>query len=195
MEEFMEDEHNEEMTELMSLALDGLLGPDDQRRLRLHLAACSDCQAEWEAMQQVAGLFARDPMAGPPLGFSIRVERRLNEKTRMRRRAVGGLAVLTSSLSLAGATVGAAMLLVLGVLAWRHYGPSPEVQQSTGAISQVASGMGLVGKGAGLFLKDLLVQYGPPFVLFIGVGLVFLVGLWTWLLVRRSGNSHHNGYV
>jgi hypothetical protein len=195
MDEFREDEHNEGMTELMSLALDGLLGPDDQSRLRLHLARCPDCQTEWEAMQQVAALLGRDPMVGPPLGFSIRVERRLNEKSRMRRRAFGGLAVLSSSLSLAGATVAAAMFLVLGLLAWQHYRPSPEVQQSTGAISQVAAGMGLVGRGASLFLKDLLIQYGPPLVLLLGVGLVFLVGLWTWLLVKRSGNSHHNGYV
>jgi hypothetical protein len=59
----------------------------------------------------------------------------------------------------------------------------------------MASGMGLVGKGASLFLKDLLLRYGPPLVFLLGASLAVLAGVWTWLFIRRPGNSHHNGYI
>jgi len=185
----------ERMTELMSLALDGLLDADKDRQLNNHLASCSLCQAEWVAMQQVSNLFEQAPMVGPPLGFAIRVERRLDERTKKRRRTFGGIALLTGSLSLAGVTVAVVALLVLGVVAWQNLGTVPDVQQSTQAVSQVASGMGLVGKGASLFLLDLLARYGPPLVLFVGIGLVFFAGLWAWLFIKRPGDSHRNGYV
>jgi predicted anti-sigma-YlaC factor YlaD len=195
MGELMEGGHKEQMTELMSLALDGQLGDKDQRRLEDHLATCSDCQTEWEAMQKISALFEEAPMVGPPLGFAIRVERRLSEKTKKRRRAFGGFAVLTGSLSLAGVTVAVVVLLVLGGLALRESAPLPEVQQSTNAVSQVASGMGLVGKGASLILMDLLSRYGPPLVLLLGVGLMILAGIWVWVFIKRPGNRHRNGYV
>jgi predicted anti-sigma-YlaC factor YlaD len=195
MGELMEGGHKEQMTELMSLALDGQLGDKDQRRLQEHLATCSDCQTDWKAMQQVSALFDEAPMVGPPLGFAIRVERRLSEKTKKRRRAFGGFAVLTGSLSLAGVTVAVVVLLVLGGLTLRHSAPLPEVQQSTNAVTQVASGMGLVGKGASLILMDLLLRYGPPLIFLLGVGLMVLAGIWVWVFIKRPGNRHRNGYV
>lgn len=187
--------HSQQATEFMSMALDGVLGPKDQRRLDHHLATCSICQAEWQAMQQASALFEQAPMIGPPLGFAVRIERRLNEQVKKRRRAFGGLAVLTGSLSLAGVTVAAVALLVVGFLLWPSVGSADAVQQSTGAVSQIASGMGIMGKGASFFLKDLLLRYGPPLVLLLGVGLVVLAGVWAFLFIRRPGNSHHNGYA
>jgi predicted anti-sigma-YlaC factor YlaD len=186
-------EHSEQMTVLMSLALDGLVDAGDQQRLQTHLAACSACQATWEAMRQVSVLFEQSPMVGPPLGFAVRVERRLAEKAKKRRHVFGGVAVLTSSLSLAGVTVAALLVIVLGVVAWRWLDSLPTVQQGTSAISQVASGMGLLGKGASLFLGDLLLHYGAPLVILLGIGLLLLVGLWIWLFVRRPDGFHHNG--
>ena len=194
MEEAMGCDQREQMTELMSMALDKLLGSQDRQRLDAHLATCSHCQAEWAAMQQVSLLFEQSPMVGPPLGFAVRVERRLEEKSKKRRRVFGGLAVLTSSLSLAGVTVAVLALVVFGVIALRSTG-SMEMQQGSMAISQVASGMGLLGRGTSLFLMDLLVRYGPPLVVLVLVGLVFLVGVWAWLFIKRPGNVHRNGYV
>ena len=69
------------------------------------------------------------------------------------------------------------------------------VQQGSGAVSQVASGVGLMGKGASLFLKDLLLRYGLPLVFLVGSGLAFLIGIWAWLFSKRSSNFHRNGYV
>lgn len=205
----MGDNHSEQVTALMSMALDGLLDAHEQRDLQQHLAGCAACMAEYEAMQQVSAWLGEAPMVGPPLGFATRVERRLDERARKQRRLFGGLAVVTSSLSLAGITVAAVALIVLGLLAWQGFGASPplrgtsadllgawpSMQQGTSVLAQVASGMGLVGKGATLFLWDLLQRYGPPLVLLLTVGLAFLVGIWVWLFVKRPGESHRNGYV
>lgn len=182
--------HNDEMSLLMSLQLDGLLATKDEGRLQQHLARCSSCQTEWVAMQEVEALFEEVELVGPPLGFAVRVDRRLATRSRKQKQTFGGLAVLTSSLSLAGVTIGVVVLIALGVLVWSWLGP-----QGTSAVSQVASGVGLLGKGATLFLKDVLLRYGLPLVLLVGVGLLFLVGMWTWLFVHRPGNSRHNGYV
>jgi anti-sigma factor RsiW len=195
MGEMMECKQGEEITALMSLALDDLLDGEGQRRLEGHLATCPTCRAEWAAMQQVSALFEGASLVGPPLGFAIRVERRLAEDTRKRRRRLGGVAMLTGSLSLAGVTVAAVLLIVFGVLAWQWLGTQPAVQQGTGAISHVASGLGLVGKGASFFLGDLLLHYGLPLLILLGVGLALLSGVWAWLFVKRPGNSHRNGYV
>lgn len=184
----------QENTEMMSLALDGLLDEGGQQVLQQHLDACAPCRAEWEAMQAVSALFERSAMVGPPLGFAVRVERRLEAGQKKRRRAFGGVAVLTSSLSLAGLTVAAICLLVLGVVAWQSLSGEPAVHAGIEAATQVASGMGLVGKGASLFLGDLLLRYGALLLFALGAGVAVLVALWTWLFVRRP-KWPGNGYA
>lgn len=195
MDEVRECQAGEQMSMLMSLALDGMLEPDDKHQLDRHLEACPSCRLEWKAMQQVSVLLEGEPMVGPPLGFAVRVERRLEEKTKKRRWAFSGLAVLTSSLPLAGLTVGVVTAVVLALVAWNWLGSMPSVQQSTAAIFQVASGLALIGKGASFFLKDLLLRYGAPLVIVLAVGLTVLAGMWTWVFVKRPGSSHRNGYV
>ncbi len=184
-----------QVTEMMSLALDGLLDEAGQERLQQHLAGCPTCQAEWEAMQAVSALFQRSAPVGPPLGFALRVERKLEAKQRKRRQAFGGVAVLTSSLSLAGLTVGAICLLVLGIVAWQWMGDQPSVRLGIEAASQVASGMGLVGKGTSLFLGDFLLRFGAPLLFALGAGVSVLVALWTWFFVRRPQKAPRNGTV
>ena len=193
MERLVECAHSEGMTGLMSLALDGLLDGGDRKRLDQHMSTCATCRAEWQAMTQVAALFESSPAVGPPLGFAVRVERRLADKTKKKRQAFGGMAVLTSSLSMIGVTVAAVLVIVLGVIGWRWFDSSPTIQQGTHTLTQVASGVGLVGKGASLFLGDLLLRYGAPLVLLLGVGLVVLFAAWAWLLVKRPGSTRHNG--
>ena len=75
MDESMECKHGEQMTMLMSLSLDSMLDRDGQHRLERHLASCTACQREWQAVRQVSAFFEAEPMVGPPLGFAVRVER------------------------------------------------------------------------------------------------------------------------
>jgi predicted anti-sigma-YlaC factor YlaD len=196
MNELISCEQDERISELMSLALDGLLDAGAEHDLQQHIATCSTCRAEWKAMQQISELFQHSSPIGPPLGFAIRVDRQLAEKEKQRRqRTVGGLALLTGSLSLIGVTVAAVVLIVAGVLAWHAFATVPAVQEGAGVAGQVAEGMGLVGKGAAFFLKDLLLRYGPPLLLLVGVVLAFLAGIWAWLYLRRPHRPHHNGYA
>lgn len=195
MERGTECEHSEEMTVLMSLALDHLLEEGERQRLDQHLATCPLCQSDWTAMQEVAALFEASPLVGPPLGFAVRVERRLEERSKRQRQVFGGLALFTSSLSLAGMTVAVALMMVMGIVAWRWLDSSPALQQGTQAVTQVASGMGLVGKGASLFLGDLLLRYGAPLLVLLGLGLAVLLGAWAWLFLKRPGNKRHNGFA
>jgi anti-sigma factor RsiW len=195
MGEIGECKSGEQMSMWMSLALDGMLDRDDSLRMERHLATCVSCQTEWTAMRKVSVLFESEPMVGPPLGFAIRVERSLEAKAQKRRRTFGGLAVLTGSLPLVGITVAALTTLVLAVLAWNWFGAMSSVQQSAAALGQVASGVALLGKGTSFFLGDLLSRYGPPLVLGLAVGLAFLVGMWTWLFVKKPGSSRRKGYA
>jgi predicted anti-sigma-YlaC factor YlaD len=189
-------EHSDQMSVLMSLDLDGMLHADDRRHLEQHLAICPACQAERAAMQEVSTLFADADMVGPPLGFAIRIERRLGEQSLKRRRAVGGAAMLTSSLSLVGLAAAALLVVVGAFVAWQWMGGLPAVQQGASAFSQIASGVGLLGKGTSIFLKDLLVRYGPPFMAVLVVGLVVLSSVWIWLYSRRPrSTTHRNGYA
>lgn len=188
-------EHDEQMTALMSLALDGLLDEQDRRRLEQHLDVCPSCRGEWQAMNELTTLFESSPLVGPPLGFAIRVERRLAERDRRRRRLFGGMAVVTSGLSLAGLTVAVLVILVAAAVVWLSLGELPSVQEGTSAALQVASGTGLLAKGASLFLADLLARYAAPLVLGLGLVLVLLAGLWLWLWNKRPGNPNGNGYV
>lgn len=195
MERLKECAQGERMTALMSLALDGMLDSNDRQRLEQHMKTCVACRTEWQAMAQVAALFENSPAVGPPLGFAVRVERRLEDQAKKKRRTFGGLAVATGSLSLVGATVAVVLILVLGFAAWRWFDTSPSLQQGTQTLTQVASGVGLMGKGASLFLGDLLLRYGAPLVLVLGVGLLVLLGVWAWLLVKRPGGTRHNGFA
>jgi anti-sigma factor RsiW len=187
--------YNEQMSLLMSLALDGLLDDDEQHRLDRHLAGCAMCQAEWQAMQRVSTLLEEEPMLGPPLGFALRIERRLAARAKPRRRMFGGLAMLTSSVSLAVLTVAVVAVITLGLVAWPWLSSLPSVQERAGAVSQVASGIGLMGKGMSLFLGDLLLRYGAVAVFVIGTGLVLLAAVSTWLLIKRPGGYRPNGYA
>lgn len=195
MERLKECAQGERMTALMSLALDGMLDSSDRQRLEQHMKTCVACRTEWQAMAKVAVLFEDSPAVGPPLGFAVRVERRLEDQAKKKRRTFGGLAVATGSLSLIGATVAAVLILVLGIAAWRWFDTSPSIQEGTQTLTQVASGVGLMGKGASLFLGDLLLRYGAPLVLVLGVGLLVLLGVWAWLLVKRPGGTRHNGFA
>jgi len=186
---------SERVSLLMSLALDGPLAATDQQVLEGHLAACPACRAEWQAMQQVSDLFKNTEMVGPRLGFATRVERQLADKAKKRRRLFGGAAVLTGSLSLATVTAVVVAVIVLGVVAGNWLDLLPDVKEGTNTVSQIASGVNLVGKGASLFLSDFLRAFGVPMVIGVGIALALLVAVWIWLVVKRPGSYHHNGYA
>jgi len=179
----------------LSLSLDGRLPSDHEAELEQHLAACPACWEEAAAVRRVSSLLGQMPIVGPAHGFSLRVERRLAERSTRRRQALRGVALLTSSLSIVGVGAAAILVLGLGLAALLWLGTQPAGQQAGVSISQIASGLGLMGKGASLFLKDILLRYGLPIVLVVGGGLAVMGGAWAWLVSRKSGSPHRNGYA
>ncbi len=184
---------HDDLSEMMSMALDGLLDPNSLQEVEEHVATCPTCGQKWQSMQRASRLLAASEMPGPPLGFSTRVERELAAGATHRRRVFRGLALLTGSLSMAAMTMAVSVVVGLGIAGWRWLSTQPVVQQESGVISQLISGLGLLGRTASLFLGDLLVHYGVPVALVLGLTLSLLASLWGWLLSRQK--THRNGYA
>ena len=78
-------------------ALDGTLSPEEAHAWRQHLALCSKCYREWQALTQVDWLLRTAPP--PPQiseGFTVRTMQRLEHKQRQRRllNSLGGLVIV-----------------------------------------------------------------------------------------------------
>ncbi len=74
-------------------ALDGELSAAGRVELDGHLARCADCRAEWERLQTLERWLHAAPMARPPAGFFGRAMARLDRRRRVRRTALGALAL------------------------------------------------------------------------------------------------------
>jgi hypothetical protein len=81
-------------------ALDGRLAPSDRQRLTAHMEACSQCRADWEALNALEGMLTSPAMAFPAPGFVDRVEARLAHLEAQRRTLVGGLILLGAAAAL-----------------------------------------------------------------------------------------------
>lgn len=97
-------------SEMMSLALDGLLDSEESQRLDHHLRTCLACQAEWGKWQRIAQVLQAEPFAGPPQGFAMSVDRALQRSEQRREHILGGLMLAGGTLS-----ISALVLLVVGL--------------------------------------------------------------------------------
>jgi hypothetical protein len=82
----MNQQNCEQYTEWMSLAQDGMLSSTQTRLLHGHMAVCSPCQTQWEAMNLVSQLLHAAPMVAPVAGFAARVKKKLEYRQERRRR-------------------------------------------------------------------------------------------------------------
>jgi predicted anti-sigma-YlaC factor YlaD len=102
-----------EISEWMSLYLDGLLGQEQAAQLQAHLAQCEACREEWEAMRSLSSLLKTEPMAIPAPDFAARVAQRVHQREARRRRLYSSLGVLMGSAGLwTLAGVGVSFLLI-----------------------------------------------------------------------------------
>lgn len=116
----MDPQHNHYRTtspdhgysELMSLALDGLLAPEETQRLERHLCACPACQAEWGKWQRIAYVLQVEPFAGPPQGFAMDMDRVLQRAEQRRERILGGLVLAGGTLSISAIILLAASVAI-----------------------------------------------------------------------------------
>jgi anti-sigma factor RsiW len=63
---------HEEIFTLMMEALDGELVSSDRLELESHMASCSRCAREWQALQAIHQLFVRSPILSPAADFTQR---------------------------------------------------------------------------------------------------------------------------
>ena len=106
--------NHSEYTLWMSLALDGMLTPTQERRLQSHLAECARCRALWERFALLDDRLRAEPAVMPAPGFTARVEARLRAQRRRRYGVLGGVLMLLSALSLWSLSA----MALLGLAGW-----------------------------------------------------------------------------
>jgi len=169
-----------EMTLMMSLALDGMLSPEDQRTFEAHLRTCPDCQARWTRWRQVDALLAAGPVLSPSPGFSARVLERVNRRGRRQRRLLGGALLLGGSLSVWGMVL---LALVAAALLWTVSDPSVAIHGAQ-VLAHLLAAAGLLVKAVRLGLGSMVSPSVLPWL--VGYACVVLAMTAAWVrLVRR----------
>lgn len=168
----------DEYTDKIILYLDGELSPAEATDLEIHMASCSACEAEFEALAKLDRLFAAAPMVVPPPNFvstfEVKLEQRLNRRK-----------------TLVGATViGLLLTALLGVGLW--YGVTQKVNLlDLGQLFHLLSFLSPLVEVAATVLKVLSLTAGgllaltrhPVFWGYVTVS-VGIVSLWMQILRR-----------
>jgi hypothetical protein len=87
----------EEVWREISNYLDGEVAPDLRSAMDEHIRRCRKCGAVLDGTRNVVGLYGEDRMFEPPLGFSQRLHRRLEENMPRQRGTAFGWMVATAA--------------------------------------------------------------------------------------------------
>ncbi len=170
-------------SELMSLALDGMLNDGEQQRLDQHMAACPGCQATWSSWQRISHVLTAEPFAGPPQGFALRFDNVLQRQEERHERVLAGWV-------LAGGTLVVLSLIMLGTALttalWMALTPNVrgELVDTLGFAGQFAAlvfqNLAAVRDGVAALLPDPMIMLAVALALVLAgaawVGLVFFGG-------------------
>lgn len=168
-------------SELMSLALDGMLNAGEQQHLDQHLADCPACQRTWSTWQRVSHVLTVEPFAGPAQGFALRFDNVMQRQERRHERVLAGWV-------LAGGTLAVLALIVLGTALtttlWMAIAPDARTQlvETLGYAGQFAAlvfqNLAAVRDGVTALLPDPVVLLAAALALVVAgaawVGLVFI---------------------
>ncbi|MFN8482772.1 MAG: zf-HC2 domain-containing protein [Anaerolineae bacterium] len=174
----------EQISELMSLHLDGLASDEEWQAVGAHMLGCGACSARWTALSRVTTLFDDVPMAQPPPDFTARLMNRVADRRQPVSspwRAITGWIVLL---------MGGVILVSLALaLAWQSVWPwLVELGGGLGAPAiadrAVELAVNLPSVGAALVLA-------LPLPLILGYVLVTLALATAW--VYALGRLHFRG--
>ncbi len=168
----------------MSLKLDALLSQEQERALQAHLAVCTACRAEWEALQVVSHLLDDQPMVPAPPGFVARVEHHLARERAARQRGVMGAAALVLG-ALLMATLGLSSLAGIVIQLWPLLSQPSLWDGLMGWFSQVANVGLAIGDAIALLLSSLFSRAGGPFLLVYMLAMLLLTVLCSRMVLRR----------
>jgi len=182
---------HEETFLLMMDALDGLLTPPDKDRLDAHLALCTRCYAEWQALQLVDNLLFSAPPVVAPAGFSQRVLAGLEAPSW--KRMLGALFALgLGSVAALMVVAAPAALALLGV--WTAYNQPAYFSELLIWLNRLAGVSGSLLDMLGTTLRLFFVQVaGNPVVLGWALAAGLAVGLWAHLMRPPSLTHVRNG--
>lgn len=132
--------------EWMMQELDGDLGSAQRVELETHLAGCASCQAEWGRLQELERLLRGAPAVHPVVGFVGRVLARVDRRRRLRRAALGGLALAGGAAVVTFLSIAPAVWTLPGVSGdlltlWR--GESLAVTRLVGAMATLLDSLRL----------------------------------------------------
>jgi anti-sigma factor RsiW len=170
---------------MISARLDGRLSSAEDGALDNHLAACSTCRGEWEALSSVDRALSAAPVLEAPLQLQVRVLARLERRRRVRGALLGGSALFIGALFLSllalspvvGWVIGAGSLLPM----WQASGPEM-VRHTVVLLSTIVRAGGVLLRAFALPV----VAVGAGVVVFA----VLINGLWLGALVRlRAGRA------
>lgn len=166
---------------LMSLALDGLLDADEERRFQRALAEHPQLAAQWQSWQALDSELHAAPMAAPPRGLVASVALRI-EVAERRRRLWLGMAVGLATVLLWGtvlvAVASAGAFLLVNQSSWL-----------SDFVRMLAYGSAAISSWIDSLLRSLDTVLGTPqargFVLVYGLAAVGILTGWV-VLLRRS---------
>ncbi len=170
-------------TEQISLALDKRLSPQDLVSAQEHLTGCPTCRQEWDAWHVLGNRFAQAPLIGPAPGFVQRFEQRLHRHQANRRNLLGGVVLLTGSVSLWS------LLALFGAIfgiAWvsAHPAWAGSVVQFAVRLAHTLQPLTIALR---LFINGLLQIPTPVLSISVGSGLLILAIIWAQLINWQRG--------
>lgn len=165
-------------TEQMSLALDKRLAPPEQAALHEHLLLCSACRQEWDLWQGLSSRLEQAPRVSPAPGFAQRFEKRLQRQQAARHGLLGGVVLLTGSISLWS------LLALVGLLlgaSWVSAHPAWASSTVQFAV-RLAHALPPVLVSLRLFVYGLLQIPTPLLSITLGAGLLIVMMIWAQLI-------------
>jgi anti-sigma factor RsiW len=175
------DAHDEAFM-LMSLALDGLLGPDELARLQQLVAADPALGGTWRRWQNMDVALAAMPHAEPAPGFVSRFDARLTRAERRARLRRGFLFALTA------AFVWTALFVTVAAIGWLLV--MSQVQWMNGFVRDLAIYPSAAATWFRALWTSLSATVGEPqtLILLVGYGCftLALLGLWFRFLQRST---------
>jgi anti-sigma factor RsiW len=174
----------QDVSRLMSLALDQSLTQGEAHGLEDHLKRCTTCQEEWEALQRISRLFTDAPLMGPPPGFANRVMQRLAQRQARNRSLLIGAALLVVCLSLAALALPETVRL-LAVL-WQVATEPSLLSHGAKLAAQLLDLAESVGRACWLIINA-LPSLNQPVLLGYSLIVLALTVLWTRLVAGHRG--------
>jgi anti-sigma factor RsiW len=175
----------QDISQLMSLALDQSLAQAEASCLKEHLRLCPTCQEEWEAMQRISRLFTAAPLMEPSADFADRVMLRLAQRQARRRRFLIGAALLVICLSL-GALALPGIVVWLAML-WQLITEPALLSHGAKLVAQLLSLAESVGGACWLIITALLSHLSQPVLLGYSFLALTLTALWIRLVAGPRG--------